>query len=1453
MGQDAQKYPVNTSSAADEISFRTRGPPPKSGVQVVGVGASAGGLDAIRKLLEAVPAPSEQAFIIVQHLDPTHASMMVDLLAPHTRMTVVEAIAAAPIVANHVYVISPGKVLSVSGGCLNVSTPTEPQGARHLIDVLFASIASEYGTNGAGIILSGTGTDGSAGAQAITAAGGLVIAQEPREAKYAGMPDSAIATGAVSRILVIADMPKAITSFSTRPTSARAALPPSESAFADILELIRSKTSHDFTDYKSGSLRRRIERRMAIANVEEQGMAGYLARLIDDPVELDLLANDLLINVTCFFRDTPVFDLLGSKIIPDIACRMPAGEPIRVWVAGCSTGEEAYSLAILLCEQLTLRPLSGRPQIFASDLDADAIAQAREGLFPVAIAKDVSKERLERFFNKEEEGYRVTSELRACVVFTVQDILVDPPFSRLDLISCRNMLIYFSAVAQVRIIDLFHFALNPRGILLLGKAETITEGKDRFEVVDKSARLYRHIGPKSRPDVNLRGNIELARLQPAANASPHTGSKATALGNLARQQLIESFGPATVIVNRKGTCVFSLGAANRFLSMPVGAPTQDLYAMTDAALHAKLRTVIKRANEDDARVTIPVGKVSLADGVTSLSISAGPILSDGERLTLVSFVEAPATLWNAAQTPDAQLTGVESGLQEELRGVKADLAMALRDLKISNDEQKLINEEALSVNQEYQTANEELLASKEELQSVNEELSALNTQLQETLERQRTISNDLQNVLYSTDVATLFLDRMLRIRFFTPGSQTLFKMIPSDVGRPLTDLSGIAIDDTFEADALAVLASHKSSEREVQARIGAWYLRRILPYRTQSGEVEGVVVTFTDVSERHRVADSLQAAKRRAQQADAAKSRFLAAASHDLRQPLQTLTLLQGLLAHHVTGETAVRLVDRFDDTLQSMTAMLNTLLDINLIESGTIGAEIGQFAIDPLLRRIRDEFSYLADARGLVLRLVPSGLDVVSDPGLLEQMIRNIVSNAFKYTQKGKILLGCRRHGDHIRIEIWDSGLGIPESELELIFEEYHQIDNAARERKNGLGLGLAIVKRLATMLNHRVTVRSRLGKGSVFTIETRAPQAGQTKATGGPQTTAAGDRVLSALSASILVVEDDPTIRTLLESVLAADGHKVTTAGDGPEALDMISRNLVRPDLILADYNLPKDMNGVQVATSARHLSQKSLPVIILSGDISTETLAEISESTYFRLAKPVTVVALRNAVQTQLGRDNRIRHDEHTETPDADLASIVYIVDDDDDLRVILRDVIESLGHHVADFSSCEAFLAAFRPGREACLLLDATLPGMSGIGLLKTFKAEERGLPTIMITGNSDVAIAVEAMKAGACDFLEKPIGEQALAASIARAFILARQGRQQGDERDAAQQHLMGLTVRQHQVMNMILSGIPNKNIAADLGISQRTVENHRAEIMKRTGSKSLPDLVRIVLASERIR
>jgi len=1544
---------------------------------VVALGASAGGLDTFKKLLDAMPAANGMAFVLIQHLDPKHQSLMVELLTGHTPMNVVQATDRMPLERDHVYLIPPGAYLSIRDGVLRLSKPLERHGARMPFDHFLRSLAEDRGERAICAILSGTGTDGSLGLKAVKEKGGLVIVQDPQEAAFDGMPRSAIGTGGADLVLPVEQIAQALVKYSCQryvKDGGKGLQAPDDNvpaAFADIIELLAVSSPHDFSLYKRGTLQRRIERRMAMAGLESS--ADYLQVLRKDEGERELLAKDILINVTHFFRDPAAFDELAEKVIPELVQRQPLDRRLRVWVPGCSTGEEAYSITMLLLEQIAVAQRNVKLQVFASDIDADCVAFARNGVYPGSIEADVAPARLARFFTREGDNYHVVRELREAVVFTRQSLLADAPFSRLDLISCRNVLIYLSPEAQQKILSLFHFALRPQGVLFLGSAESAASVSVHFEPVSKKHRIYRHIGTSRPGEVEFPLGARDAGRLPVKALAQQTAQRRPRFIELSQRALLEAYAPASVLVSDKHEGLYFFGPVDRYLKVAAGEVTRDVLAMAREGLRAKLRSALQRAREEHAPVTLAGAQLKRNGSPVCVAITARPVESAGEALFLVSFVEGPAV--EAAPTglveAPADVSRVAQ-LEQELEATRADLQSAIRDLEIANEEQKAINEEAMSVNEEFQSTNEELETSKEELQSLNEELTALNSQLQETVEQQRATASDLQNILNSTDVATLFLDADLNIRFFTPAAKALFNAIASDVGRPLADLTRRVEDADLLRDARAVLATHAPVRREVRADDGGWFMRGMLPYQSDERGIEGLVITFADISEMkaaereieaartyldsiiatirqplvvldeelrvvsasssfyrvfsiapehaigrslpaagahldvpalsdflaaiqargatiddhevelelpglgrraflmsarvlrevpsaqrkilvaiddvtetRREGKALQAAKSEAERANTAKSRFLAAASHDLRHPLQTITLLQGMLEKRVHDEATLKLVRRLDETVSTMSGMLDKLLDINQLEAGIVSPVITDFPIKRLLDELRTEFAYHASSNDLDWRVIPSNLTVRSDPRLLGQIIRNLLSNAVKYTSEGKILLGCRRRGDKVRIEVRDTGPGIPELELQAIFEEFHQLDNPARERSKGLGLGLAIVLRLADLLGHNVDVRSRVGVGSTFAVEVPL---GRAEVADAPEQAQEGETQESASAGgSILVVEDDPAVRELLQQLLDDEGHRTLVAADGHRALELAAQGAI-PGLVIADYNLPNGLNGLEAIASLRKQLRQDIPAMVLTGDISTGTLREIAGRGCVHLNKPVRAKELTRHIQRLLAKPQSAAPGGAPLLAEGE--ATVFVVDDNRAVREAMRDLLRANGYAVRAFADGEAFFAAFRPSHEGCVLVDALMPGMSGVELIERLKAAGHDLPAIVITGNGAVPMAVQAMKAGAVDFIEKPVGHEELLTSVRRALDLMRDTAKASTWREIAAKRVASLTARQHQILDLVLAGHPSKNIAADLGISQRTVDNHRAAIMRKTGSKSLPALVRTALAAD---
>ena len=1508
------------------------------------------------------------ALIFVQHLDPIHKSMMVDLLTGHTRMKVQEAVNGAVIEPENVYVIAAGTFLAVDAGKLMVTEPNERHGARLPFDFLLRSLAISMGDRAIGVVLSGNGADGVAGLRAIKSAGGLAVAQSPEEAEHDGMPLSAIRAGVADIILPIAKIPMAAIAFAAAAKNSGDADP--EPLLGPIIELLRERLSHDFSGYKPGTLTRRVKRRMAVHGITDS--ATYLELLSGHGPETGALAKDLLIHVTSFFRDAEVFEHLALKIIPNVVSDHPVGHPLRVWVPACSSGEEAYSIAMLFLEEIEASKKRIQLQVFGSDIDDQAVATARAGSYPATLKDELSPARLARFFVEHESGYRVGPVLREIALFTEQNILSDPPFARLDVVSCRNLLIYLLPDAQQRVLGLLHFALRKDGVLVLGASENVGDLRQGFEPLAPDLRIFRRTGGNRKFSLQL-GADGLPRAQRAL-AERSKAPLDLDVGEAARRLLMETYAPASVLVNERNEGVFHFGPTERYLQVPKGDATTGLLAMTAPGLRNKLRNALRDARAGNDLVSVSGGAMKQGQAASEVRIDVRPLPGGGRDLLLVSFSDAPRAPAAGPSSPKAPHDASRTAqLEATLEALQKELDLTTHELEASSSEQEAINEEARSLNEEYQSTNEELETSKEELQSLNEELTALNSQLSATVNQQRCTADDLDNILRSADLAIAFLDPNLKIRFLSSAAKALFGAIDSDIGRPIENLARRFDDPDFAADIRAVLDKREPVLRQIRAHSGEWYDRRVSPYRTQGGVLQGVVLTLTDISaskaietklaverayissvtdtvrqalvvldehlnivsanksfcrtfnvppeavaepgmlgiadglldttainafldralaesaaienyeveikgvagarmvlllsarplpgdsvsgrrilvaiddvtDRKVVNESLKAAKSKAEKANLGKSRFLAAASHDLRQPLQTLSLLHGVLARKVTEPEAAGLIGKLDETLGAMVGILDTLLDINQLEAGTVQPEINVIPVGAIINQLKSEVGYLARAKGLALRAVGSDLYVRSDQLLLAQMLRNLLSNAVKYTKHGKVLIGCRRRGDKVRLEVRDTGIGIPANQLRAIFDEYHQLANPARERGLGLGLGLSIVQRLADLLGHKIGVQSTPGKGSVFFVDVPLAKTPRKETAAAPSNHASAAR----RGDSVLIVEDDPMVSDALEMLFRNEGYRTTVAADGVQVTELLKNDpAFAPDIVIADYNLPGPANGLEVIASLRQAAGRQIPAVVLTGDIATHVLRRVMAADCNFFHKPVNVDQLVRRVDDILASSPAAAApmDDGKSAQAPDGVSVIHIVDDDPALLASLSTMLTGRGYHVETYPSAEAFLAA-APVRRGCLVVDSVMPGMTGLELLKRLKADNCSLPTIVITGYGDINMAIKAMNAGAMDFMEKPAREDVLIASIDRALAQAEESEQPSESQAAARALIAALTKREREVMHLVVAGLPNNKIAASLGISQRTIENHRAAVMKRTHSASLADLIRLVM------
>ena len=829
----------------------------KTAFPIVGIGASAGGLEALEQFLGHVPTRSGMAFVIVQHLDPTHKGIMPELLQRATGMSVVQVKDRTPVCPDCVYVIPPNKDMSILHGVLHLLDPVAPRGLRLPIDFFFRSLAQDQQEHSIGVILSGMGSDGTLGLRAIKEKAGLALVQEPATAKFDGMPRSAVDAGLADIVAPVEELLGKIMAYHQRTpliTKPEVVLDDkAQSALEKVVILLRAHTGHDFSLYKRNTLYRRIERRMGIHQIDK--MTGYVRYLQENPQEQDLLFKELLIGVTAFFRDPAEWDKLGKQALPALLATRTPGHALRAWIPGCSTGEEAYSLAMAFKETVEkIKPKRDFAlQIFATDLDRDAIGKARQGLFPLIIASTVTPERLSRFFSKEEHGYRVRKEIREMVIFAPQDLIMDPPFTKLDILNCRNVLIYLAPEVQKKLIPLFHYSLNPGGLLFLGSAETIGNFTNLFTPLGGKSRLYR------RTEADLRAEpVEF----PSSFSAPPAADREKlhpvpippgSLQTLADQLILQRFSPPAVLANDKGDILYISGRTGKYLEPAAGKANWNIFAMARDGLRHELAGAFQKVLREKGNVSLSGIKIEAngigpgVDVTLRMLDEAGPL----QGLVMIVFIDAPTpgVAPEVAQNPKAKAR--KAGLTEaerELLRVRAEARATHEEMQTSQEELRSTNEELQSTNEELQSTNEELTTSKEEMQSMNEELQTLNTELQSKMDELSRTSNDMKNLLDSTDIATLFLDKDLNVRRYTPQVTQIVKLIPGDVGRPITDLVTDLKYPAMAKDVREVLRTLISTEKSVATSDGRWFMVRIMPYRTLDDRIDGVVITFTDIT-----------------------------------------------------------------------------------------------------------------------------------------------------------------------------------------------------------------------------------------------------------------------------------------------------------------------------------------------------------------------------------------------------------------------------------------------------------------------------------------------------------------------------------------------------------------------------------------------------------------------------
>ncbi|WP_198541024.1 CheR family methyltransferase [Mesorhizobium sp. LCM 4577] len=877
MAQTARKASKKKASASSRDGAKEAAPFP-----IIGIGASAGGIAALQQFFPQVPADSGFAYVVIQHLDAEHESVLASIIQRSTAIETQTVAEGMDIEPDKIYVTPPGVSVMLRGQHFHMAKMVATRARRTPIDDFFTSMAEEQSEQAAGIILSGTGSDGTIGLRAIKERGGLTLAQE--SAEYDGMMRSAVHSGLVDMVMPVDEMASKLIGYFNHANRNESERDRRKRDVADqlsrIAALLRVRTGHDFSGYKDNTILRRIQRRMQVLQIDDP--SAFYERLRDEPQQVDLLFQDLLIGVTSFFRDEHAFDVLERLVIPRLFEDRKPDETIRVWVPGCATGEEAYSIAMLLKEAAPRGAASPNLQIFATDIDERALEVARAGRYPATIASDITPKRLKEFFSREDGTYRIAAELREICLFSSHNLLRDPPFSKLDLIACRNLLIYMGPELQEKIVPIFHYALRNNGYLFLGSSENVTRHARLFSTVDKASRIFQKRGavtPHRLPEFPLAAA--------ARQAAPNVRQRSTngTLQEVAERVIVERYAPAYVVVNAGGELMHSSGGTGKYLELAAGAPDHNVFSMARRGLRMDLRAALHKAASTGQVAIQNKITVGTNGGRQTISLAVQPLPSDGssDPLYMLVFRDVGGIKPESEDEPVHTTDDVESAnvsqLERELRETKERLQITTEELESSNEELKSSNEELSSINEELQSSNEELETSKEELQSINEELQTVNAELNIRVDELSRANNDMANLLESTQIATVFLDRDLCIKSFTPTARDLFRLVESDVGRPLAHVRPRFPADGLQADMEQVLQRLGTIERQVAGTDnGRRYIMRVLPYRTVDNVIAGVVVTFVDVTQIARAEERI------------------GVLSHDLRNRVESLETLLDLV-----------------------------------------------------------------------------------------------------------------------------------------------------------------------------------------------------------------------------------------------------------------------------------------------------------------------------------------------------------------------------------------------------------------------------------------------------------------------------------------------------------------------------------------------------------------------------
>ncbi|MEA2701107.1 MAG: two-component system, chemotaxis family, CheB/CheR fusion protein [Myxococcales bacterium] len=1257
----------NSPRAAGEASSK---PCPSYPFPIVGIGASAGGLDAFTQVLKLLPADSGMAFVLIQHLDPTHKSLLGESLRRATHMPVTQVEDGEHAQPNHVYVIPPDADISISKGVLTLLARADAKAGLHLpINFFFTALAAACGSQAIGVILSGTASDGTEGLRAIKAEGGITFAQAPQSAKFAGMPSSAIEAGVVDHVLTIPNLVKELVRLSHHPylssaevdtlapPSADTKVPGSDDAtvMAQIKGTVKTVVGVDFAEYKAPTFERRLARRMALRKID--GKEKYLALLQVDEVEVRALYEETLIHVSSFFRDPEVFEALGSTVFPGILKDKAVGEAIRIWVAGCATGEEVYSLALSLLEFLGDSAQPHPVQIFGSDVSELAVQTARAGRYAEAAMRGISEERRRRYFSKIEGGYLINKTVRDLCVFVRHDLASDPPFSKVDLLSCRNVLIYFDQPLQKRLLPLFHYSLNLPGFLLLGRAEDISGFGKLFSCVDKTRKIFARSAARSAVRSLPRGGSVFAKFQVSGSKTAESTRAAGDVGRHLDDLLLRRYAPPGVLVNDRLEILQFRGQTGAYLQPAPGEPQNNVIKMARAGLLSKLRATLARAKQSMAPVRTEGVEVD-QDGFTRtcdivvLPFAGLPHIK--EPLFVVLFEEAsagknktkgksrPAARRKPRHAKDAARI---PKLEHELSATTDYLHSLIEEHSRTNDDLGSANEELVSGNEELQSLNEELETAKEELQSTNEELTTVNDELHNRNLEASQINSDLVNLLDTVDVPVVILDKQRRIRRFSPQARSLFNIMPSDVGRLLDEIKPKINVPNLDDQIADVIATFEAKESEVQDRNGRWYRMQVRPYKTADHNIDGAIVSLLDINALKSNLDDAQQAIKAAERADRAKDGFLAVLSHELRTPLSALLMqtqfLKQVGADSVKRDRACAAIER---SAKKQAQLIDDLLDVSRIVTGKLRVETQPMDLKAVVEASLEGVAAAANAKSITIdtSLGSSPISLFGDRVRLEQVVSNLLNNAIKFTPKGgRVDVLLKESGERAHLTISDNGDGIEAAFLPRVFHRLTQKDSSSTRANSGMGLGLAIVRHLVRAHGGSVTAESPgLGKGSTFHVLLPVIPVARTASTDetigqATETAPAAEAQVGKLDGKrILVLEDDTSIGEALAEMLIQSGARVQMAESVSEGMTVF--DAFHPDVMLCDIAMPGEdgcafLQRIRALGAARGGDTPALALTALAGDVDRQRAMAVGFQSY--LIKPVDLAHLVDATAALL----------------------------------------------------------------------------------------------------------------------------------------------------------------------------------------------------------------------------